>query len=200
MAVTEYITLPQLQHALRKQGTVQADDELLALHIRAACRGIDDHTGRRFWRDDAPSARTFRPLNASVWDADGHLLLVDDIATTDGLVVEQGSTSGGWSSVTGYEVAPDNAVARSRAITGLRVQAGWPCYAGARVRVTAVWGWPAVPDVVEQAALLQATRLSKRKDSPEGVIGSAEWGGMRLAQLDPDVKALLKNYELPGFG
>lgn len=200
MAVTEYITLAQLKEALRRPGAVEDGDDLLELHIRAASRGIDDHTGRRFWIDDAASARTFRPMAASVWDGDGHLLLVDDIAVTTGLVVESGSVSGGWSAVTDYEVYPDNALSKNKAITGLRVQSGWPCYSGARVRITAVWGWPEVPDVVEQAALIQATRLSKRKDSPEGVIGSAEWGGMRLAKLDPDVKELLKDYELPGFG
>ncbi|MDX2921298.1 hypothetical protein PV370_25695, partial [Streptomyces sp. NE06-03C] len=71
---------------------------------------------------------------------------------------------------------------------------------GAGVQVTARWGWPAVPDEIVQATLIQAARLYKRKDSPEGVTGSAEWGVVRLSRRDPDVWALIEHYVLPGFG
>jgi hypothetical protein len=57
-----------------------------------------------------------------------------------------------------------------------------------------------VPDEVVQATLLQAGRLYRRKDSPEGVTGSADWGMVRLPRLDPDVMALIEPYMLPGFG
>jgi hypothetical protein len=68
-----------------------------------------------------------------------------------------------------------------------------------RVRVTAKWGWPAVPDTVVQATLIQASRLYRRKDSPEGVLGSAEWGTVRLGRVDPDVYALIQQLILPGM-
>jgi hypothetical protein len=43
-------------------------------------------------------------------------------------------------------------------------------------------------------------RLFRRKDSPEGVTGSAEWGVVRLSRRDPDVWVLIEPYILPGFG
>jgi hypothetical protein len=63
-----------------------------------------------------------------------------------------------------------------------------------RVRVTARWGWPSVPDGVAQAAALLAARLYRRKDSPEGVLGSSEWGAVRVARFDPDVEGLIAPY------
>lgn len=67
------------------------------------------------------------------------------------------------------------------------------------MRITAQFGWPAVPDDISEAALIQAARLFKRKDSPEGVIGNAEWGVVRLSRRDPDVWNLIEQYVLPGF-
>ena len=43
------------------------------------------------------------------------------------------------------------------------------------------------------------TRYYKRKDSPEGVIGWAETGVIRVSrQRDPDVAAMLDPYRLKG--
>lgn len=105
-----------------------------------------------------------------------------------------------WSPVTGYETVPDNALADGRPITALLRVGGIWGYERGRVRVTARFGWPDVPDDIEQAALIQASRLFKRKDSPEGVTGSAEWGVVRLSRRDPDVWNLIEPYILPGFG
>jgi hypothetical protein len=54
--------------------------------------------------------------------------------------------------------------------------------------------------VIREATLIQALRLYKRKDSPEGVLGSAEWGTVRVSRLDPDVAKLVESLVLPGFG
>lgn len=177
-------------------------DALLVDAIAAASRSIDDHTGRRFYRDDTASSWVYRPVRRVRPDPDGDLLLVDDIATTDGLVVEVGTLGGSaWSAVAGYETSPDNALAMGVAITGLRrALASWAYAATDRVRVTACWGWPAVPDVVRQACLIQAGRLFRRKDSPEGIAGSSEWGAIRVGRIDPDVQTLLAPYVIPGFG
>jgi hypothetical protein len=74
----------------------------------------------------------------------------------------------------------------------------WPTEAGA-VKVTATFGWPAVPAEVRQAALIQAVRLFKRKGSPFGIAGSPEDGSeMRLlSRLDPDVENLLRHLRRP---
>lgn len=55
------------------------------------------------------------------------------------------------------------------------------------------------PEPVKLAAMIQASRLSKRRDSPFGVAGSPEFGSelRLLSKLDPDVETLLRPYRLP---
>lgn len=48
--------------------------------------------------------------------------------------------------------------------------------------------WPAN---VEEAVLLQAARLYKRRNSPEGVTGFGDLGVVRITALDPDIDQLL---------
>ena len=92
---------------------------------------------------------------------------------------------------------PDNAFTLGMPVTELL--SGWGGWPGLRVRVTARWGWPVVPRDVSMATLLLANRLYLRKDSPEGVAGSSEWGAVRLSRWDPDVEALISPYIMPGF-
>ncbi|MFF8910168.1 phage gp6-like head-tail connector protein [Streptomyces olivaceoviridis] len=194
----EYGTLAALRKRIGVETSDTSRDDELSAALAAASHGIDRATGRRFWLDDTAVPRVFRPAGRVVCVPDGDLLLVDDIGDTDGLVVEAGAT-GSWSVLGGWETQPDNALTGGRPVTGLLRDGGWGIYTS-RVRVTARWGWPAVPDEITEAALIQATRLYKRKDSPEGIIGSAEWGVRNLSRRDPDVWALIEPYILPGFG
>jgi hypothetical protein len=196
---TEYAELATLRKMLNLEEDDTTRDDLLGQALTTASRSIDKTCGRRFWLDPAPVARTYRLRGRIVSEQDGDVLLVDDLGSEAGLTVETG-TSGNWSAVTGYETVPDNALADGRPITALlRVGGSWGSASG-RVRVTGQFGWPTVPDDIEMATLLQASRLYKRKDSPEGVTGSAEWGVVRLSRRDPDVWNLIEQYVLPGFG
>jgi hypothetical protein len=194
-----YTDLPLLKLALagKAAGSTTAlamdatRDELLVSALSAASRGIDDYCGRRFYPDLLVSARVFRPRGRLVCEPDGERLLVDDIASTSGLIVEVGSGSS-YTAVTDVETAPDNAIARGEAITSL-ARTWWGLSGTTRVRVTARWGWPTTPRVVAQATLMQAARLYRRKDSPEGVLGNAEWGTVRVSRIDPDVQALISH-------
>ncbi len=193
----EYVDLGTLKLALGVTDTSR--DALLTSAIAAASRAIDGKTGRRFYLDSVASARVYNPCERVACGPSGDLLLIDDIGALSGLVVETGSGSS-WTAVTGYETSPDNALTQGKPITGLLLTVGTWGTGLTRVRVTAKWGWPAVPDEVAQAAQLQAARLYRRKDSPEGVAGSAEWGLVRVPHLDPDVRAMIDPYVLPGFG
>lgn len=194
----DYATIETLRLMLKLDDT-DPRDELLQRALTSASRSIDKTCGRRFWLDPQPVARTYRLAGRTVAEQDGDVLLVDDIGSSAGLVVETGSGVS-WSALTGYETTPDNALLDERPVTGLlRVNGCWGV-GTSRVRVTARFGWPTVPQEIEQAALIQATRLYKRKDSPEGVTGSAEWGVVRLSRRDPDVWNLIEQYVLPGFG
>lgn len=164
-------------------------DAALDSALAAASRGIDKACGRRFWLDPDPVERTFSTRGRVADGPDGALLLVDDIGNTTGMTVLDGS-----SAVTAYETTPDNAVLDGQPVTGLLLPSGtW----GSRVKVTARYGWPTVPEDVQEAALIQAARLYRRKDSPEGIAGNAEWGVLRLSRRDPDVWALISPYIAP---
>ncbi|WP_329426837.1 phage head-tail connector protein [Streptosporangium sp. NBC_01495] len=194
-----YIELATLKNAL---GVTDTDrDALLEQAISAATSGIDERCGRTFGRDIAASTRTFRTRGRTIRDDHGgELLLVDDIATDEGLVIEVGDRAI-WTPVheTRFETEPENALVLGRPVTSLALlYSWWSLYR--RARITAVWGWPEVPAGIKQAALLQASRLYRRKDSPEGVAGSAEWGLVRMPNLDPDVRALVEPFRLTGFG
>jgi len=198
-AETVYADLADLKTSLGITDTTR--DALLSRALSAASRGIDSRTGRPtpgFGVDAAATARVYTVRGNVVDDPDGQLLLVDEISTASGIVVEVGDATGGWTAVTSYETEPPNAAALGVPIIGLRRPlSSWTTR---QVRVTAVWGWPAVPVQVEQACLLQAGRLYKRKDSPEGVLGSAEWGVVRVSRIDPDVADLLAAYLPAGVG
>lgn len=130
---------------------------------------------------------------------DGEVLIVSDIGTAAGLVVETGTTAAGWTAVTDYETLPDNALADGKPVTRLlRTDGVWP-RGSTRVRVTARHGWPAIPDKVVEATRIQAGRLYNRPGSLEGVAGNAEWGAVRVVRVDPDVRALIAHLMLPGF-
>lgn len=52
-----------------------------------------------------------------------------------------------------------------------------------------------ISDDVAEATLLLATRLQRRKDSPEGVAGvGVDGAALHIARTDPDVVMLLKPY------
>jgi hypothetical protein len=44
---------------------------------------------------------------------------------------------------------------------------------------------------------LLAARFYRRKDSPQGVLGNAEWGFARVSRVDPDVEALISPFLIP---
>lgn len=197
----EYASLDTIKQSMNVHDDDETRDGLLTRALAAASRSIDRTCGRRFWLDPEPVQRRFNPHGRVVCEDEGEVLLVDDIGSATGLIVETGSGSN-WTAMTNYEPGPDNALLDGRPITSLLRPGGiWHLQAiGARVRITARFGWPRVPEEVEQATLIQATRLFKRKDSPEGVTGSAEWGVVRLSRRDPDVYGLIENLILPGFG
>ncbi|MFD7860974.1 phage gp6-like head-tail connector protein [Streptomyces sp. NPDC059783] len=193
----EYATREELKAWMNVPPDDDTRDSLFDGALAASSRGIDTATGRRFWLDDTETARTFTLSGRVVCSGGEARLLLDDIGAEPTLVEVGSGTS--WSTVTGYSTVPDNALVRGRPITALALGgSGWS--GGPRARVTTRWGWPAVPDEITEATLIQAARLFRRKDSPEGVTGSSEWGVVRLSRRDPDVWALIEHFIQPGFG
>jgi len=197
-----YVPLEMFKASLRINATAadQDRDDLLLQALTSASRQIDEHCGRRFYLDDTATARTYTPKGRTVVTPDGDLLLIDDLGTAP-TTVETG-IGGTYTAVasTDYLTSPDNALVRQRPITGLiRANSTWPTGSGYRIRVTGRFGWPSIPEQVAQACLLQASRLYKRRLSPEGVFGNEEFGLMRVSRVDPDVQALLQPFVIVGF-
>lgn len=200
MTVTNgYITLANLKTYLKIDDSVE--DALLEQIIESASRSIDRIANRRFYLDAQASARTYRPI--------GNLRVqVDDFGSTTGLVVKTDPDSTGTYGTTftlnqDYIVEPTNALAKGRPYTTITIVGPtafslpvnyWP-----QVQVTARWGWPAVPDDIEQATYILSADLYKRKDSIGGVLGLSELGAIRMSPLGRDITAMVRAYKREFF-
>lgn len=194
MSITNgYCTLGDLKAVLRIVDNV--DDAMLEARIEEASRVIDDYCDRRFYTDAAASDRIFVAPSSNY-------VLTDDIATTTGLVIKVDSGGNGTYTTTlgtsDYQVEPINAVSKGMSITrivGTRSGMFPTTKAPAPVKITAVWGWPAIPYPVKSACILLAGRLTKRGDSLLGVAGFGDLGAISVRNIDPDVQRMLAPYK-----
>jgi hypothetical protein len=199
MPVREYATLAEL---VEQVGTDRSTDEAaLMTALSTASRVVDRICRRRFWYDDVVSAKVF-PVDHP------YVAWVDDFGTTTGLIVESDTADNdSWSTVwtaTDYELGPANGEVDG--ITGWpysKITAvgsyTFPTWSRRRntLRVTARWGWTAVPDQVKSATLIAAEELWRMKDAPFGVAGiSALDGAVLRVRQNPYVVHLLEPFRL----
>lgn len=200
----DYCTAAELKTHLRIADT--DDDTPLGIAITAASRAVDRATSRQFGstssqsryyvHDGAVYGRTKRPLIA-----------IDDVQTTSGLTVVVDNDNDATYELTltnddDFDLWPFNAALNGVPWThlilreGSSVLAAFPIYERS-IKVTASFGWTAVPASVKQATLIQAARFFQRRESPYGVAGSPDLGSeMRLLdRLDPDVATLLRSLQ-----
>lgn len=193
----DYVTRDELAAFVRIEDSL--DDDQLALAISAASRSVDRACGRQFGQ----AAREPRYFTARLDPLTNRMAVeVDDImgAPSDVEVAADVDGDETYSApVISYTLRPRNAPAKDEPWTQLVVGRGASvAIPGApdAVRVTAPWGWSAIPAAVKQATSLQASRLLSRRDAPFGVAGSPEAGSelRLLAKLDPDVEVILRPY------
>lgn len=181
----DYITPDDLREfATRSPTVIDTDESQYPRAITAASRAIDRHCRRQFGLVATPEARRYRVRQrGGYWVAD-----IDDLMTVTGLLVA-------GLAVVDPELTPLNAAAEGAPWTALEVDAD-ALDDRCRVTITARWGWSDVPLSVEEACLLQASRLVNRRGAPFGIAGSPNDGSeMRLlAKLDPDVAVSLEPY------
>lgn len=193
-----YATVDDLRSRLGIVGS--ASDPALTAALAAAQGDVEQDTGRRFDLATTATARVFNPQYRIVPSWDGEKLLVDDIGDETGLLIEVGSGTN-WLTVVDWDTGPENAISRGEAVTWiLRPYLPWVTWPRQRVRITAKWGWPAVPAQIHEATLLRAARLFRRKDSPDGIAGSADFGPVRVGRSDPDYDSLVCPFVIPGVG
>jgi hypothetical protein len=188
-----YCTLSDLKTSLAIEDI--QDDTALEAAILTASRMIDDYTGRFFYKDGTTAAPVVRYYTAQDWytcNVDDFVSLTQ-IATDDNF--DQLYTTI-WQA-DDYMVEPVNNPRRGWPLTRLLAIDSYvfPYNLPQSVKVTAVWGWAAVPAEISMAAKLQASRLFVRRQSPFGVAGTPEIGTVRLtSRLDPDVEALIRPF------
>lgn len=193
-----YVTLEEFKLSFTIGDDTKNSDVLSKLV--SAQKKVENDTGRRFWVDAVASQRIYKPRHQE-------LLAVDDISTSSGVIVETGTPGGSWSVLdpVSYEFQTGdslNSLADGWPIEYInRVSGFWQLssrYLGIgrpqRVRVTAIWGWPTVPESIKTATMLKAARLFRRKDSPEGIRGFSDFGVVRVTRYDPDYDGLINDY------
>jgi len=193
-----YCTVEELKSRLGITDT--ADDFELGLAAAGASRAIDEITGRYFWR--GTDTRTYIPESISRQS-------LDDLVSVTSLKVDRdgdGVFEETWTQGTDYalEVAPGkyNAAAKgeqwpytaAQVITGGKLfPFTWMWSHLDRIQVTGVFGWPAVPLNVKNAAIIAGAQIFRIKDAPFGVAGFGEFGVVRV-QSNPQVMWLLHRY------
>jgi hypothetical protein len=200
MAISNgYATLAELKSYLKIEDSME--DTLLEHIVEAASRSIDRIANRRFYLDSSASARTYRP-------SDLLRVFVDDFGSTSGLVVKTDPNSAGIYQTTlvvntDFITEPVNAAAKGRPWNYITIVSGesfsLPTNYRPQVEVTARWGWPSVPDDINQATLILSADLYKRKDSIGGVLGLSELGAIRMSPLGRDITAMVRAYKREFF-
>jgi hypothetical protein len=186
--------------ALRIGTADTLDDDLIDNCVGAASRLIDGYCNRRFWQTGTAEARIFQA-------EDSFYCSIDDIAGT-ALTLKSSTQADGTFDLTwsrsDYQLEPLNgnldgltwSYDKIRAVGDYLFPTVNANYGEqALVQVTAVFGWPSVPEPITQATIIQASRIFKRYDSPLGVAGFGDLGAIRVSRfLDPDMAQLVEPY------
>jgi len=195
-----YATRNQVKAALRIGTADTIDDDLIDNCVGAASRLIDGYCNRRFWQTGTAEARVYQAEDSfycSIDDIAGTALTLKTSTQADGTFDLQWSRSD-------YQLEPLNgnldgltwSYDKIRAVGDYLFPTVNANYGDqALVQVTAIFGWPAVPEPVTQATIIQASRIFKRYDSPLGVAGFGDLGAIRVSRfLDPDMAQLVEPY------
>lgn len=194
-----YCTVDELKSRL---GVSDTDDDFeIRLAVDSASRFIDTYTGRNFRR--TTETRTFAPYDAYCLEV-GDLVSITTLKTD---MDADGTFEVTWSA-SDYELNPVNQNAGPEAWPYTTIVAvsqtryfPVPYAAPSRrnlVQVVGVFGWPAVPAAIKQAALTLATDHFKLKGAAFGIAGSNDYGPLRVG-TNSAVRAMLDRYRLVGI-
>jgi hypothetical protein len=192
--MADYASLSELKTALRITDSV--DDTPLQAVLTSASRFVDQYCQRDFTVASGTATRDYVPTGR--WES----VAIDDATSIVSVKIDEDldQSFGVTLNSVDYQPEPVNRLVSDNDWVYTRlipIEDGyWPTWEGrATVRVEATFGWPAVPEPVKTATILQAARLWTRYDSPLGVAGFGEMGAMRVSfKADPDVQMLLQPY------
>lgn len=227
--VNGYMTVDELKAVLRDSTPTWND--AYAIAINSASREIDQYCDDQFYTDPAgPTARVFKSTHRrhlrtpSIATAAGLMVEIDDdndgtfettldpseyqLAPTDRdpgwpyrwieLLGTRSFPGTGWGPYYGLGYGPGYGYGYGGPSWAMEP---WRQGARARIRVTALWGWPQVPAQVRQACQMLAIDQFKSKDltgAAAGTIGIATgpFSGQRdivsrVGAMNPQAQALL---------
>lgn len=195
MAITNgYCTLAEIKAALRI--TDSTDNTLLEQAVEAASRRIDGYTGRFFYQQSA---------TATFYCDNSYALAIPDLVSVTTLKTDDngdGTYETTWTAGTDYVLNPTDVSRLSRPYRRVVASGGktFPLAsipALALAQIVGVWGWPAVPHDIREAAILLSSRQFARYNAALGVVGFADMA-VQVRAVDPDVRDLLNPYRLFG--
>ena len=183
--------------------TDAVDDTQLDEVLLQASRAVEHTCRRQFNKATSATARYFYPEDPSLTNLDNEGM--HDFWTTSSLVIATDSAGDGtyattWAS-TDYQLEPLNGIVdgesgwpyyRIRAV-GNNTFGTWDVTTIAPLKVTAQWGWNAVPTQVKVACIYLAMETFKLKGAPFGVANFDQFGPIRVRD-NPRVMAMLQPY------
>ncbi len=168
--------------------TSDDEDEWIDRCLRGARAAIEHRTWPTFWKTPSAETRTIDvagrvlPVRTSTYSY-MKVLLRNGIASQVGFSVPSYGSA---------RLSPSDAIDDGKPYDSILLPWGSSFGTFGTLDVVAQWGWPEVPADITWAHQMQSNRYYRRKGSPEGIAGSAEWGLTRIPALDPDVLSILK--------
>jgi hypothetical protein len=189
-----YCTLAEVKVSDILKFTDTSHDATLEKVINGVSRKIDNYCGRHFFQ--VTETRYFTAVQS--WR-----ISIDDIYTASGLALytddgADGTYENTWAT-TDYKLLPTNALTKGLPYTSIEHTAlgsyTFPRYREG-IKLTASYGWAAVPDPVKLACLMQVNRIWKRFATPLGQSASSAVGQLNLSipKLDHDIMNMLNDY------
>lgn len=197
--MSQYVTPEELKKTLTMSGTTYADYDIEPA-ILAASNALNEMCGRRKFDADITDTtiRYYKPSNAE-------LVVIDDLVEVVSLTSDQdsdGNYEQSWTADVDYFLWPYNAIADGRPYTHIRLNTfkasfAFPYWSQRGVKLEGKFGWPALPDFLNPAAKMLASRLIKRmREAPFGVVtvGLDVGSAIRIGRMDPDIMGLIEPY------
>lgn len=212
IAIHTYVSVAELKGWLGITGSTQ--DTNLTYALEAATNLIDEFCGRVFY---VPKESGTDVLQTRYYDCEfSDFVVVDDISTTTGLVVQtlhsDGTVDQTLTINDDFYLYPLNSFEQQPSMPADKIFMNiegsgkiLPTNHLRGLKIQGYFGFPTQgegnnhqPPAVTQACLIQASRFWQRKNSPMGFSGNPETGQapvVFLTSLDPDVKTILKHYK-----
>lgn len=195
--MAEYVSIDELKEILAMQGETFADSAM-EIAVVAASDACDGYKRTSFGA--TPGERLYTARYGAT------ALVIDDLSELTALTLDadgDGVHETTWTLDDDFFLAPVNADQKGQPWNEIRIPNGssatLPRFDRA-VKVEGLFGWPAVPELVRQAAIVLAnTILSTTQGAPMGVIVEAAGDAVamaRLGRINPVAAGLLD--QLPG--